>query len=144
MNNQSYSATIEVVQPAGAVFNYIIEVPKWWTKDFDGDNKKLNDEFVICHPGQHYSKQQVIELVLGKKIVWLVTGSKMNWLEKDQEEWTNTKMIFELSTEGDKTLVRFTHHGLSPEKECYDRCSQGWDLVIKDFLFNFITAGKTL
>jgi hypothetical protein len=73
-----------------------------------------------------------------------VTESKLNWLEKDKNEWTNTRMIFEITTKGDKTVLHFTHEGLVPEKECYTKCEQGWNMVIRDWLFNFITAGKTI
>jgi len=53
-------------------------------------------------------------------------------------------MIFEIITKGDKTLLHFTHEGLVPEKECYAMCEQGWNMVIKDWLFNFITVGKAI
>jgi hypothetical protein len=144
MNNQSYTATIEVLQSPEEVFNRIKEVSKWWSKDFEGSSSKLSDEFIIHHPGAHYSKQRLVEVVPNKKIVWLVTESKLDWLEKDKQEWTNTKMVFEITTEGAKTVLHFTHEGLVPEKECYARCVQGWDLVIKERLFNFITEGKEI
>ena len=142
--NRSFTAMIEVAKPPHDVFNCIKEVPKWWSKDFEGNSSHLNDEFIIHHPGSHYSKQKLIEVIPGKKIVWLVIESKLYWLEKDETEWTNTKMIFEISTKGDKTLLHFTHEGLIPEKECYARCEEGWNMVIKDRLFNFITNGETI
>jgi Activator of Hsp90 ATPase homolog 1-like protein len=144
MKDQSYTATIRVANSAHDVFDRINEVPKWWSKDFEGESTKPDDEFVICHPGAHYSKQKLLEIIPGQKVIWLVTESKLNWLEKNEEEWTNTKMVFEISTEGDKTVLIFTHEGLVPGKQCYDRCAQGWDLVIKDWLFKFITAGKVI
>ena len=51
-------------------------------------------------------------------------------------------MIFEITTKGDKTVLHFTHEGLVPKKECYQMCSKGWGMVIKDWLFNFMTNGK--
>ncbi len=140
----NYSATIEVAKSAQDVFNYINDVSKWWSKDFEGSSSKLNDEFVICHPGAHYSKQKLIEVIPGKKVVWLVTDSELDWLEKDKHEWTNTRMIFEITANEDKTVLHFTHEGLVPEKECYARCEQGWNMVIKDRLFNFITDEKVI
>jgi hypothetical protein len=126
------------------VFNCINDVSKWWSKDFEGSSISLNDEFVICHPGRHYSKQKLIEVIPGKKVVWLVTDSELDWLEKDKHEWTNTKMVFELIPKDDKTIINFTHEGLMPEKECYDRCEQGWNMVIRECLVNFITDGKAI
>jgi uncharacterized protein YndB with AHSA1/START domain len=145
MKNQDFTATIQVAKSPQEVFNDITnDIPKWWAgKDFEGDGKKLNDEFTIHHPGAHYSKQKVVEVLPGKRVVWLVTESKLNWLKKDQSEWTNTKMIFEITAQGDKTILHFTHEGLVPEKECYAMCEQGWNMVIKDWLFNFITDGRS-
>jgi hypothetical protein len=144
MQNKSYTIIIEVVQSPEVVFNHINDVSKWWSKDFEGNSKKNNDEFVICHPGAHFSKQKLIEIVPYKKVAWLVTESNLAWLKKDKYEWTNTKVIFEITTKGDKTTINFTHEGLVPEMECYERCQQGWNTVIKERLFYFITDGKTI
>lgn len=141
MTNNNYTATIEVAQSPKEIFNAINAVTKWWSKDFEGNSTKLNDEFIINHPNQHYSKQKLIQVIPNKKIVWLVTESKLNWLKNNTEEWTNTQMIFEISTKDDKTILLFTHEGLSPEKECYAMCEKGWDMIIKDWLFHLITTG---
>ena len=141
MKNKSYSAAINVAKSAKQVFNAVSDVTKWWSKDFEGSSEKLNDEFIINHPGQHYSKQKLIEVIPDKKMVWLVTESKLTWIENHKEEWTNTKMIFEISGNENTTVLHFTHEGLSPEKECYAMCEKGWDIVIKDWLFHFISVG---
>lgn len=143
MKDKSYTATIEVEKSPHDVFTHLTDVSKWWGgKDLEGESKKINDEFIIHHQGAHYSKQKLIEVVPDKKIVWLVTDSTLNWLKKDQHEWANTKMIFEITTKGDKTILHFRHEGLVPEKGCYSKCEQGWNMVIKDWLFNFITYDK--
>jgi uncharacterized protein YndB with AHSA1/START domain len=144
MTNKNFTATIELERSPEDVFNAITRhVTKWWGgKDLSGKTITINDEFVINHPGAHYSKQKLVEVVPGKKLVWLVTESTLTWLKKDKQEWTNTKMIFEISTKGDKTILHFTHEGLVPEKECHAMCEQGWTTVIKDYLFNFITYDK--
>ena len=144
MKNKSYTTTIEVTQSPQEVFNHINDVSKWWSKDFEGSSTKLNDEFVICHPQRHYSNQKLVEVIPNQKIVWLVTDSKLSWLEGDKHEWTNTKMIFEITTINHKTILHFTHQGLAPNKECYAKCEQGWNMVIQDWLFNFITIGKAI
>jgi len=144
MENKSLTAAIEVAQSPQIVFRSITnDVAKWWGgKDLTGNSTKLNDEFIINHPGAHYSKQRLVEVIPDKKLVWLVTESTLYWLQKDKHEWKNTKMIFEISTNGDKTILHFTHEGLVPEKECFAMCSQGWNTVIKDWLFYLITEDK--
>ena len=142
---KDFTITVAFEKSPKDIFKAITEdVAKWWGgKDLVGDSTKLNDEFVIHHKGAHYSKQKVVEMTPDKKIVWLVTESELSWLKKDRHEWTSTKMIFELTDKGDKTLLRFTHEGLVPGIECYDTCTRtGWNIVIKDYLFNFIANGK--
>jgi hypothetical protein len=141
---ESFSTTIEVEKSNQDVFNCILDVSNWWSKDFEGSSKELNDEFVIYHPNAHYSKQKLIETIPHKKIVWLVTDSTLYWLQDDKHEWTNTKMIFDIRAKGAKTVLHFTHEGLVPEKECYSRCEQGWKMIITERLFNYIINGTTI
>lgn len=142
MEMKDFTTTITVEKSSREVFEIITkDVAKWWGgKDLTGSSTKLNDEFVICHPGQHYSKQRVTEFIPGTRLAWDVTDSEMSWLN-DKTEWTGTRMIFELTPDGNKTLLRFTHEGLAPAKECYVRVSQGWNMIITDWLFSFITEG---
>lgn len=141
---ESFKATIEVEKSTRAVFDCLKKVPKWWSQDFEGSCEQLNDEFIIHHRGAHYSIQKLVEVIPEKKIVWLVTDGTLHWLQRNKSEWTNTEMIFEISSKGNRTELQFTHKGLVPNKECYTRCAQGWNMVIKDKLFNFITTGKTI
>jgi uncharacterized protein YndB with AHSA1/START domain len=136
---ESFSATIEVAKSSHEVFNCITDVTNWWSKDFEGSSKNLNDEFIIHHPGQHYSKQKLVEVIPDEKIVWLVAESMLYWIQNNEQEWTNTKMIFEITTAGNKTILHFTHEGLVPEKECYAMCEKGWGTIIKNWLFHYIT-----
>ena len=141
--SKSFTATIEVTKTAHHVFECVRDVSKWWGgKDLKGATSWLNDEFTITHGDAHYSKQRMIELVPDQRVVWLITEGRLGWLERDPQEWTNTTLTFEITPRGDKTVLRFTHDGLVPEKECYERCSEGWSLVITDYLFNFITKGQ--
>ncbi|MBS1602096.1 MAG: SRPBCC domain-containing protein, partial [Bacteroidetes bacterium] len=89
----------------------------------------------------HYSKQRLVEFVPDKKVVWLVTDSSLNFVE-DKDEWTGTKISFEVSSKGDKTEVRFTHEGLVPGQECYDACSNAWGDYIQKSLRSLISTGK--
>lgn len=135
MANTGYQIKVAVPAAREKVFAAICDIPAWWTKDYSGYNSQVNDEFIIHHPGQHYSKQRVAELIPGQKIVWEVIASELNWLMGNKAEWTGTRMIFELSDHE----ISFRHEGLAPDKECYQRCCEGWDFVIKEKLLNYLT-----
>jgi dienelactone hydrolase len=142
-NNQTYTATIELAKSPHHVFECILDVPKWWGgKDLKGRTRRLGDEFTITHGDVHYSRQRMVELVPDRKVVWLITESTLAWLERDKHEWTGTKLVFEVAPKDDGTALQFTHEGLVPEQECYSRCSEGWNLVIKEYLANFIAEGR--
>src|SRR5687767_13906156 len=126
MGNQNYTTTILVDQTPKEVFKAVNNVRGWWIDEIDGQSEKLNDEFsVLFYDGVHYSKQRLVEFAPDKKVVWLVTESKLNFIE-DEDEWTGTKISFDISTIGNKTQLQFTHYGLRPDIECYKDCSNAW------------------
>lgn len=129
MNTHFTRTIVSSLTPMEA-FQVILDVPVWWSgyfnEHFEGKTSALNDVFSFtAGDGAHYSRQQLTELVPGAKIVWLVTDSRLSFLEK-QDEWTGTKLVFDISKEGGQTIVRFTHEGLTPEVECYDSCTPAW------------------
>ena len=132
----NYAVTIEIAKPPNNVFFHLInDVAKFWPEELEGECSKLNDEFVFRSGESHYSKNKVVELIQDKKVVWLVTDSMR---KTDNFEWTGTKMIFELTPEGNNTLLTFTYDGVVFENES-DRLAQVCDFVIKENLYNLIT-----
>jgi hypothetical protein len=143
MQNQNFTITILVDQTPEEVFNAINNVSAWWTGEpgVEGSTDRPGDEFTYRYKDIHYSKQKVTELIPGKKVVWLITDSKLNFI-KDKSEWTGTKISFEISKQNNKTQIRFTHVGLVPGIECYGDCSNAWSSYINSSLQNFITKDK--
>jgi hypothetical protein len=141
MKAQDYTESITVNATAQEAFKDINSVTKWWTENLEGSSQKLNDEFTVQFGDIHASKQKFVEVIPDKKVVWLVTDSKLNFL-KDKQEWTGTKISFEIFEKDKKTQIRFTHLGLVPKIECFNDCSNAWSQYIQQSLLNLINTGK--
>src|SRR5262249_35631809 len=80
---------------------------------------------------------------------WSPTRRSSGWcwipilsFPEDKTEWNGTKVIFEIARKGNKTEVRFTHEGLVPDYQCFDKCSSAWGFYINGSLKSLITTGK--
>jgi hypothetical protein len=123
------------------IFEAIKDVAGWWIGDVDGKGDKVGAVFKFRYKTFHDTTQKVAELVPGKKVVWEVTKSSINFV-KDKNEWRGTKMIFDLVPVKGGTEIHFTHEGLTPQIECFENCSAGWDFYINKSLKNFIENGE--
>lgn len=141
MENTDYTLTILVDQTPMQVFNAINNVKGWWQGEIEGNANQLNDEFIYRMKDFHYSKQKVVQLIPEQKVEWLVLESELTFV-KVKDEWTGTKIIFEITQLENKTQIHFTHVGLVPKFECYGGCSNGWRKLIEESLFSLITTGK--
>jgi len=138
MSDQNYTTTFSVSQTPEEVFIAINDVRRWWSGDIEGATDKLGAEFVYRSGDLHRSTQKIIELIPGKKVVWHVLDSQLNFV-KDKKEWNGTDIVFEIINKEDKTELRFTHIGLVPTIACYDDCSDAWSFFINDRLRSLIT-----
>ena len=141
MSDQNYTTSFTVDQSPEEVFAAITNVRGWWSGEIDGRTDKLDAEFKYRYKDLHKTTQKITELVPGKKVVWHVVESHINFV-KDKNEWNGTDIVFEITKNGGKTELRFTHVGLVPAFECYGDCSGAWGFYINDSLRSLITTGK--
>ena len=84
MKKQDYTASITVNATPQEAFKSINSVTKWWTENLEGSSQKLNDEFTVRFGDVHVSTQKLVEVIPDKKVVWLVTDSKLNFIKDKQ------------------------------------------------------------
>jgi hypothetical protein len=141
MNDQNYTTTFVVDQSPAEVFAAINNVRGWWSELIEGNTDKLGAVVYYHHKDVHRCTFQITELLPGKKVVWHVLQNYFPFVQ-DKTEWTGTDIVFEITKKGDKTELRFTHVGLTPQFECFNVCSDGWGTYVKGSLRNLIAIGK--
>ena len=134
IKKENFTYSFKTSTPPEDVFRLLLDIEQWWSglhgETIKGESRKVGDEFTFeAGGGAHYSKQKLTELIPGKRVVWLVTDSKLTFLS-DTKEWTDTRIRFDISTEGNHTVITFTHDGLEPQVECYNDCSREWPKYI--------------
>jgi len=137
-----FTTSFKVPQTPDEVFAAIVNPHAWWSGDHDGSAARIGDVFTYRYKDIHYSKQQVTELVPGKRVAWTVLEGTLNFVE-DKTEWTGTTITFDIARTGAMTEIVFTHVGLKPQVECYDTCSDAWTSLIRGSLKELIETGRT-
>lgn len=131
-----YTYGFSTPKSTNEVFNLILDAKNWWVGFYEetitGSSQQVGDEFSFhAGGGMHITKQNLVELIPDKKIVWLVTESNLSFLNKT-DEWAGTKLIFDIQQNSNgETKVQFTHQGLAPHIECYDQCTSAWNQYLE-------------
>ena len=140
IENQSFTTSITTDQSPHKVFGAVTNVKAWWSENIRGNTQNQDDEFEFEVKDVHYSKQKLIEVIPDQRVVWLVTESNMTFIP-DHDEWTGTKIIFDIQQASDKTVLTFTHEGLVPAIACYQACMPAWAQYIEHSLKQLIETG---
>lgn len=141
MKKRDFNSSISAKISTDDAVKRISKVPEWWGVSFTGSSEKQHDQFIVKMGGDSYFDFTVAEIIPGKKVVWLVTDCNMPWYS-NKKEWTNTKLIFDLSENNGETTLHFTHEGLTPDVECYNDCESGWTHWIRTSLLSYFSTGK--
>lgn len=136
-----YTAIIVVDSNPSHVFKSIKDFRGWWSEEIEGNTALLNDTFFYHYKDVHLSKIKLIEEIPNQRLVYAILENQFSFTQ-DKTEWTGTQLIFEISTENNKTKITFTHKGLTPDDECFEICLESWNNYIKNSLYHFITTGK--
>jgi uncharacterized protein YndB with AHSA1/START domain len=98
------------------------ELASWWTHQTVA--KPEVDSFAEFRFGdRYYNKMRVVALEPNKKVEW-------ECLEGD-EEWIETRFVFDLEKKGDQTLLRFQHTQWRAMTDFYASCNYHWGYYIR-------------
>jgi len=137
---QDYSASITANITAQEAAERISRVADWWTRSFTGAARKVGDAFLVRF-GETFVEFAVVELVPARRIVWQVTDCNLHFIA-DKKEWKDTRVVFEISSDGPAATVTMTHVGLVPGVECYESCEKGWDFYVRQSLQKLLTENQ--
>jgi len=92
----------------------------WWAADTNGDPAVGGViEFRFDAGG---IDMEVVELVTSERVVWRVVGGP--------DEWAGTTVTWQLSQEGDWTIILFSHDAWAERGEFMHHCSTKWALFL--------------
>lgn len=140
MKAQDYTCSIQTSVSAEEAYDKIARVSEWWAKNFEGSARNLGDTFTVRF-GETFVDFKISEAVADSRIVWQVANCHLPWL-KDKTEWNGTSATWEISSSSGITTITFTHHGLTPNVECFSACEKGWNGHIQTSLLKLLNDGK--
>lgn len=140
--SSNFSFSLITEQSPEKIFEAIKNVRAWWSgyysEEIEGNTSNPGDEFTFsAGEGAHFTKHKIVEVIQEEKMVWLTTESNLSFVEVT-DEWTGTRIIFEIKKEGNKHRLTFTHEGLNPEFQCYTACAPSWTAYLENKLIPLI------
>lgn len=140
MSDQSFSVSLLVAASPRQAYAAILDPRAWWGASIEGDAGRLGGEWTYRYGDMHFSRHRTTELVPGRRVVWQVVESTLNFIA-DRNEWTGTTIVFDIAPRGGGSEIVFTHVGIGPAVECYDICSRAWTGLIAGSLRELIETG---
>ncbi|HEY3493656.1 MAG TPA: SRPBCC domain-containing protein [Polyangiaceae bacterium] len=105
-----------------AALSTVEGVAGWWTRDTSGESKTGGTVQVRFRSpaGNEIGKMgfEVTQLVPDREVRWRFTSGP--------DEWLGTHVTFELSQDGDQTLVAFGHRNWREAVDFMAHCSMKW------------------
>ena len=112
---------------AELAFAAIANAKGWWIRNTEGPTASLGESFIVNFNAEgSFVRFTVTEAQPGSRLVWHVDDCFLPWFA-DKTEWNGTDVIFEIAPAKDGSVVTMVHRGLTPEVECYNLCTTGWE-----------------
>lgn len=116
-----YQSTKTFESAPGAVFDALTSagaITSWWAPATGSG--VAGGEITLTFGGQEV-RIRVDEADRPARVCWTVLVSV------PLPDWAGTTITFDIAPAGDgSTVLHFTHHGLTPQLECFSTCRVGW------------------
>ncbi len=109
--------------------------------NIEGATDRLGAEFSYRYEDIHDSRQRITELIPSRRVVWQALDAHLDFTE-DPLRVGRQRGLFEVVPEGGRPTLRISHIGLTPEVECYEKCSTAWGFDINTSLKQLITTNE--
>jgi uncharacterized protein YndB with AHSA1/START domain len=125
---------VGVKAPPEEVYKHLTETAKlaqWWTTDTRGSGARVGDTLDFWFYGRFCQQFDVKELEPGKRVAWKSPKGQ------GADQWEETEVSFDLSTDEKQTLIQFRHSGWRESTGFQGHCSMRWAvflLSLKDVL----------
>ena len=116
-----YQSTKTFESAPGAVFDALTSadaITSWWAPATGSG--AAGGEITLLFGGQEV-RIRVDDASRPARACWTVLVSE------PLPDWAGTTITFDIAPAGDgRTVLHFTHHGLTPQLACFSMCSAGW------------------
>lgn len=118
-------------------------IARWWTPDCTADQKAggfVKLEFKARHGKlDGYTRLHIEKLVPGELVEWKCVEQDFGGIH----DWIGTTIRFRLAENSRQgTNIDFAHVDWKNRQGSYQRCTDGWEFVLKTSLKNYVETGK--
>ena len=132
-----YQKTIRVKSYPGALFDALTTVSglaAWWTRVTGSGDAGGELKFFFSSPEP--CVMHVDQATRPRSVQWTVTECSF------LPDWVGTRPTFTIiSVDADASELQFRHHGLTPELDCIEQCTRGWDQSLAS-LREYLEVGR--
>jgi uncharacterized protein YndB with AHSA1/START domain len=134
-----YEKTIRVKARPGVLFDALTTVSglsSWWTRSTGSGDAGGELRFFFDTPQP--CVMRVDQAARPTTVRWVVTDCGF------LPDWVGTRPSFTLTpVDADATDLHFRHQGLTPELDCIEMCTRGWDHFLAS-LREYVETGRGL
>ncbi len=133
---QDFETALTVAAPAEAVLAALRTteaISSWWSPA--GGSAEVGGILEMASRSGSTMLDLLVAPAEAGRVVWSVLEAPLT------PEWVGTTIVFTVEDTGAGATLRFRHHGLTPQCDCFDMCHEGWTNALGR-LVSFVETGR--